>query len=168
MASPIAEGVEDLRGLALPDPPGFWPLAPGWYVVALLLLALAVALAVRARRRSQENRYRRLALAELALIRTDSRAQVSGEVLTQLAALLKRTALVAFPRQEVASLAGSSWLTFLDEQCPGANLESNGGHWLAEGIYGQPGDLEVLRDEEIEPLFAAAEIWIRRHEKRAA
>src|SRR5262245_3171457 len=55
-----------------------------------------------------------------ALGRDDSR-----EVTSALALLVRRTALAAFPRQEVASLAGPAWLAFLDR--------SYGGHEFSQG-----------------------------------
>ena len=53
--------------------------------------------------RHQRNAYRRAALQELAT--ADAGA---------ISAILKRTALAAFPREQVASLSGAEWLAFLD------------------------------------------------------
>ena len=63
----------------------------------------------------QHNRYRREALAELArhesaLVDPARRA----DALSAMAELLKRAALTAFPRGQVATLTGPAWFAFLD------------------------------------------------------
>ena len=57
--------VEGLKDIVLAPPVGFFPPAPGWYVLALLLLGLAVWAVLRYRRHRAANLYRRQALAEL-------------------------------------------------------------------------------------------------------
>jgi len=97
--------LDRLHGLAVPEPVSLWPLAPGWWLLlALLLLAAAVAV-IRFVRKHRADAYRRAALAELE----------SLESTTDVIGLLKRTALSAWPREEVASLGGERWITWLGE-----------------------------------------------------
>ena len=54
-----------LRDIHLPDPVGFWPLAPGWWILGLLILILlGVALRFLIKR-YRNNRYRKQALSKL-------------------------------------------------------------------------------------------------------
>ena len=92
---------------------GWWPLAPGWWALLSLAVAVLIALAMWYRRRRQKNRYRRLALLELAHLR-EQRAKRD-----QLNRLLKAAALRAFPQERTASLHGQSWLAFLVSTCKG-------------------------------------------------
>ncbi len=133
-----------LHDLALPPPIGPWPATIGWWILAagvgLALIVLAVHLAMAWRR----NAYRRAALREL------ERTETAGE----LAALLKRTALAAFPRAEVAGLTGTAWRDF---------LMRTGGTGLAAGLTdialgARPADPALLRAARTE-----ARAWIRRH-----
>ena len=128
---------------------GWWPLAPGWWAVLSLAVAVLIALAMWYRRRRQKNRYRRLALLELAHLR-EQRAKRD-----QLNRLLKAAALRAFPQERIASLHGQSWLAFLVSTCKG----------ISPSAFDELNQLYQREQATVsETLFDAAEHWIRRHE----
>lgn len=128
---------------------GWWPLAPGWWALLSLAVAVLIALAMWYRRRRQKNRYRRLALLELAHLR-EQRAKRD-----QLNRLLKAAALRAFPQERIASLHGQSWLAFLVSTCKG----------ISPSAFDELNQLyQRERAPVSETLFDAAEHWIRRHE----
>ena len=89
--------LDKLHDLALPDPVSLWPPAAGIVVVALALLAVLAILGWRAAARYRANAYRRAALAALGATSHDDRAAVEA-----VSAVLKRAALVAYPRPQVA------------------------------------------------------------------
>ena len=97
--------LDNLRDIVTPDPVSWWPLAPGWWVVILAGCLLAAIGAWRGVSRWRANAYRREALAKLG----------SAESIADVACLLKRTALGAYPRSSVASLTGEAWCRFLTE-----------------------------------------------------
>jgi hypothetical protein len=135
--------LSNLRDIAVPPPVSFWPPAPGWWVVGAACLVaggLAVAAVVRHRRR---NAYRREALRELA----------SAEA-SDISAILKRAALAAFPREQVASLSGPAWLAFLD-RTGGTRFA---GTALASRAYGGTGDRDAVMT-----VKAEAQRWITSH-----
>jgi len=90
-----------------PAPPSWMPQTIGWYVLFALLAVALAWWAFRVIRRWRANRYRREALRVLP-----------ATPASQLSALLKRTALSAWPRQDVAALTGASWLAFLNRTTP--------------------------------------------------
>ena len=99
-----------MHGLVMPEAVPWLPQTPGWWVVLgwLVVVLMLVAWQVVIRRR--RNRYRREALQSLAKIR----ATDSAERAQDLPELLKRAALTAWPRSEVAALTGEHWHRFLD------------------------------------------------------
>ncbi len=132
---------------------GWWPLAPGWWALLSLAVAVLIALAMWYRRRRQKNRYRRLALLELAHLR-EQRAKRD-----QLNRLLKAAALRAFPQERIASLHGQSWLAFLVSTCKG----------ISPSAFDELNQLYQREQATVsETLFDAAEHWIRRHEAEHA
>jgi hypothetical protein len=101
------------------------------------------------RRRRQKNRYRRLALLELAHLR-EQRAKRD-----QLNRLLKAAALRAFPQERIASLHGQSWLAFLVSTCKG----------ISPSAFDELNQLYQREQATVSgTLFDAAEHWIQRHE----
>lgn len=82
-----------------------WPPAPGWWIVAAAALLFFVVIILLWMRRRHRAAYRREALREIDRMGDDLRA---------LPALLKRVALCAYPREQVAGLNGTAWVDFLN------------------------------------------------------
>ena len=79
-------------------------------------------------RRFRKNRYRRLALEELAVIEQElQQPERRAKALAEIPVLLKWTALAAFPRSEVAGLSGEKWLAFLDKTIGGKRFHGGRG-----------------------------------------
>ena len=87
----------------------------------------------------------------------------SGEPgrLRDLPILLKRTALAAWPRSEVAALGGRDWARFLDATSGGNGFSAGAGETLERLAYG--GGTALPEPHELRRLTDAAENWIRRH-----
>jgi hypothetical protein len=104
--------LNNLRDIVIPDPPPLWPFATGLWIaigVVALIIGLIIWRLMIIRRR---NAYRRAGL-QLLHIATSTR---------DVAVIMKRVALAAFPRERVASLYGDDWIAFLQETCPSVSL----------------------------------------------
>jgi hypothetical protein len=150
--------LDKLADLVVPQPVSWMPQTWGWAAVALLLLMLATWLAIRAVRRHIANRYRREALRELdGLVRRRN----DGTTLTVVAALLKRVALAAWPRRDVASLSGAAWVAFLRSHSGAAQFPEAVAHLLDDAEYRGPAP--GVTAGEREAFAAAAREWIEKH-----
>ena len=132
--------LSNLRDIVVPPAVSFWPPAPGWWMVGAACVVAAGFAVAAAVRHWQRNAYRREALR--ALDTADSR---------DISAILKRAALAAFPREQVASLNGAAWLAFLD-RTGGTAFASTA---LLALTYGGNGDSG--------PVVAQARHWIEWH-----
>lgn len=150
----------NLTEIGLPEPVPWRPPAPGWYALAVLAVVGLSWFGWRLLRRWRANAYRREALTELgeikALINSDLNA------LSALPTLLKRTALVAYPRVEVASLTSERWLGFLDRTIDATEFSQGPGRLMLDLAY-SPDPTENMRRADAEELMALARRWIRRH-----
>ena len=142
----LVEMLDMLKPIPEPEPISMVPATQGWIWLGL---AIVVALGYgiyRAHRHWRANAYRRAALAELDQV--DDKPEA-------IAAILRRAALVAYPRMEVASLTGPDWCAFLDR--------SYGG----DGFSGKLGDALTRAPWRAEPgspeLTALARRWLKRH-----
>lgn len=130
-----------LRDLHLPEAIGWWPLAPGWWVVIALAIAGLVVLLrryLRTRARGAARRYALLQLKELTAEFEQHRDAVAFS--SALSALLRRTMLSYAPRQEVAGLTGDAWLAWLDKDLDQPRFQSEAGRKLLELPYRGPRD----------------------------
>ena len=143
-----------LRDLHLPEPIGWWPLAPGWWIVIAALLFALGWLLLRAWRRYQFHAPRRYAIRELASVEAEYLEHRNPVALgQQLSELLRRAMLAYAPRHEVAGLTGDAWLEWLDKDLPVPYFHTEGGKSLLQLPYRNPhGD---FGDVDINALLAA-------------
>ena len=159
LAEAPADPIDPVAGLIdIPLPPSIslWPetwTARMTVAVAVVVLVVSVAWMLHQRWLS---RYRREALAELDRI---VRAPIETDQLARkLAVLVRRTALAAFPRQQVAQLTGPAWLDFLDRSYGGTEFSQGVGRSLEVAAYQPPG----LRYDQL-PLIELIRRWIKVH-----
>jgi len=114
----------------------WWPLAPGWWALAVLvLLALAAWGLVAYRRRLPQQRVRVVALQELERI-----AQAGSDdaaFARDLEQLLRRYAVTRFGRATIAQLNGEDWLAFIAAHGGAALAAPAGTHFLHVAFSGR-------------------------------
>ena len=155
--------LDRLHDIIAPPPVPWWPPAAGWYWVLGFLLCLLLIFALRAFRHWQRNRYRREALAEWRRLAGQlDRPEMRTAALTAMSVLLKRTALSAFPRADVASLTGRAWLDFLDHTAVAPPFSKTTGDFLECIAYGSTGATEPSVTQAHDAAFMVRH-WITRH-----
>ncbi len=159
--------LDQLQPLILPEPVGFWPPAPGWWLLLILLPALGYGLwrarTLLPKKASSEtveplDPLRQAALVELAQMHKPYDGAPAGAWLQQINGLLKRLCRNHYPYSQSHTLNGRKWLAFLDNRCPAAGLT----RWmiLVEGAYKPECKLD---DKAINGLTQSVETWIRKH-----
>ncbi|MDQ2926553.1 MAG: DUF4381 domain-containing protein [Pseudomonadota bacterium] len=153
-----------LRDIHLPPAPPLWPPAPGWWIVAAILLALAAWGSLAAWRRLRLRRERRRVMDMLARLESGLVSERSPEALTHISVLLRRLALMRFPRANVAALTGPAWLRFLDESGGQGRFAEGPGRVLGSGPYRRalPTDMDVVG------LMALVREWVGHQSRRTA
>ena len=143
-----------LRGLHLPEPVGWWPLAPGWWVL-LAMVAIGCGFLVRAwLRRRAHSAARRKALRQLEESRSAYAYHGNPVVLgAEVSELLRRTMLAYAPRSEVAGLTGDAWLAWLDRDLDQPRFREGAGRSLLELPYRNPET--PAADVDIDAMLAA-------------
>lgn len=110
------DALAQLRDLHLPEPPGLWPPAPGWWIAALLVAAAFAYLATRLYRARGRGRPLRLAVSALdqLLVAAHERGLPARDFADSVNDLLKRALIHGAGRQDAAPLTGATWLAYLD------------------------------------------------------
>lgn len=141
--------------LELLDPPlpiSMTPETVGWIWLALFAVVAVGYGAWRWRKTYLASAYRRAALTALSQSQDDP---------VEIALLLRRTALVAFPRSDVAALHGPQWLAFLDKAAPKVAFSgSQAGTLLTSAPYQRAEPSGQANSD----LAKMARLWIETHQ----
>lgn len=155
--TPIDPATLPLRDIHLPAPIGWWPPAPGWWLLAFFSLAIPLcALAWWGWRR--RTRLRREALARLARLR-----QTAGsphQTAMGVSLLLREISIALDAAQPQMSLQGERWLARLDALAPGLTQDPALRSALLTGPYDPQASFDTAA------FLAAVERWIRRLPQR--
>lgn len=154
--------LQQLNDIQMPDPVGFWPLAPGWWILILLLLALAALVTYKIVTWLRHTRYRKQALAILKQIEQRKNLVSRELILEQVLSVLKRTALSAYKhsRNPLASIYGREFFLLLEATLDKATppLDEK---WH-NAVYKK--SLPDTEDYSLEELLRFAKIWISKHQ----
>ena len=152
-----------LRDLHLPQAVADWPPALGWWLLAGLVL-FGLVWSMRAlHRRYKSNAYRRFAQRELkAIVAEHAETQDARRALSRLQFLMKRVAMTAFNRAEVAALSGVAWTQFLDATSTTRQFSLGPGELLIDGPYQATQDHP---SHELTALFSLCAEWLKHHSR---
>lgn len=147
-----------LRDIHMLPTPDLWPLAPGWWVLALAGLITLIVASRWVEARLRRWRRRRGTLRALVQLRHNlSQGCNSAQFAAELSILLRRVALHRFPRDAVAGLSGERWLTFLDATGGGGKFTRGPGRVLTTAPYAATADLDI------EGLYILVRHWIEQN-----
>ena len=155
------KALEGLADVATPPPVSWVPETWGWTALGIVLLLALTIWAWRGHRRALANRYRVEALRLLSAL--EPRARDGGtraEALIQIAELIKRTAIAAYGRTEVAPLSGQAWVQFIRDR----GFVADGAATLLNDLEYRPqASLAAMSDADTTALVRAARAWIEEH-----
>lgn len=155
--NPLNTDVLPLRDIHLPDPIGWWPPAPGWWLTVLL-----VGIGLLALFKWLQARHRRLAVYRSAmheLEQIEARYHSNSDALTltrELSILLRRVAISISPREQSAGVTGKKWLGRLDELIGQPVFANETGQLLIEAPYRPTAQIDALA------LLALCQHWIKK------
>ena len=155
--TPSVDALDKLKDIHLPSDVPWWPLAPGWWILLalfFLMFALVIYLYIRSQRPSHQE-----IIIEQALELLDELQEQSlnpKALITELSALLRRSAISLYGREKVANLAGEKWLLFLD-QYGATQAFSNG---VGQAFADQPYRADVIYKRQA--LLALTQDWLKK------
>lgn len=143
----LTELLDMLAPVAEPPAVSMMPQTVGWAVIASVVILLGAWAVRRIIKQRTANTYRRIALRHLENMQDDP---------AQIAVLLRRTALAAYPRNRVAGLSGDDWLTFLDRTSENSGFLSDTGKILISAPY--------RSSKPSKDATNLARVWIKKHQ----
>lgn len=160
-----ANPLSQLADIHLPDPVGFWPPAPGWWILFFILCAVLFWAGRRYLASWKLQRARSFAVGELDKCLSALRKQLSVAPESEAAtlklnfvsdvnAVLRRVAMKNFSHENFASLGGAAWVAFLRDHGDAALLDDTLARTLSEGRFAKQWDVDEQR------LYQMAHRWI--------
>jgi hypothetical protein len=153
--------LSQLADIHLPAQVSYWPPAPGWWVLAILLLIGLVYLAYKLRIQAQQAKIRQYALAELdgcmAEYATADSSEPDANLLRYVNAVnsvLRRVALVHFPNNAVAGLDGQAWVDFIRQKGDSSLLNEQIAAALSRGRF------QTRVEVDSKALYELGRAWI--------
>ncbi len=124
-STPLQFDPNKLADIQLPNSISAWPIAPGWWLLLLLIVSLIGLLIYLINRKPKPKKaktkhLKTQAMQELETIKKSYQAQPDDKNAThksvkQLSIFLRRYALSIFKREQVAGLTDQQWLLLLDK-----------------------------------------------------
>ncbi len=149
------DDISQLADLVLPSPVTWWPLAIGWYLMLGLLVIAVAIFGLMKWRRWQNNRYRREALAKLAVLTPDN-AYLFPRLLRQVSA-------IAFKGLPVLNSTGRDWHQFLNGAIKNPVFSDTDFQLMDKLSYQDPA-LYQLSQQQFQSLQHSCQLWIREHQ----
>ena len=136
-----------LSDIHLPDNVHNYPIAPGWWLLAVIVLAILVYGIIKLRQYFKARKVQKQALKQLS---------TASEIST-IVALLKWAALQYFPRTHVAHLTGNKFKDFLIASLPAKHQEN------FSTLSGEHFNLTYqsnVNEHNVDDFSAAAKLWL--------
>lgn len=150
-----------LKDVHLPPPISMWPLAWGWYILIFVVVLSVIWLVVWMVRRKRRNRDLQAALQELREVHRVYLQNTNAHwALAQISNVLRRLALMRYPRHFVAGLAGKRWLEFLDKTGQTQGFTQGPGQILQDAPF-----RAQIENQDMEAVFKLVLRWIHRQHR---
>ncbi|VAW98600.1 hypothetical protein MNBD_GAMMA22-1579 [hydrothermal vent metagenome] len=148
-----------LRDIHLPDSILWWPLAPGWWIVAVLIVILALSLYVYKKTYFSRKLKKNIKL-ELEHCNQQYLNKKNAQIfIQQLSSLLRRVSLHQFEDKNIAKLHGVAWLEFLDSKLP-ENKSDQLSFITGVGKIFLLGPYQKIISEDVSSVYELVKYWL--------
>lgn len=147
-----------LKDIHLPPVPPAWPPSARFWIVlgGVLLAVFLVRRIIVSRRIITARKYANREVESIT-----KRFNKNGyKIASELSLLMRRIALMKFPKEEVSPLSGKEWRQFLEKTSKKPVFKGRAGDIIEDVMYIPP---ERFGKQDVAPLVAAAKEWIAEH-----
>ena len=141
-----------LHDIHIPGDPSIWPLAIGWWILIAITLLLLIYLFKKIRRQLKIKNQKKILREEYSQLEKKLENSPDKNSIAEANILLRRFALAYYPGNNIASLTGNDWLSFLDQSGNTQEFSRGAGRILIDAPY-RSGQLENYNGEEFVPLI---------------
>jgi len=140
----------------VPESISWLPQTLGWKILLSILVAFVALKIFRLYKNYVKNAYRREAIKWLS----KHNANLIHDNLADIAVLIRKVALHAYPRVEISRLSGNDWDKWLDKECSLTSFSQNCPSYLHNISY--QNNLS-LSEQQITQLIGQVTLWVKHH-----
>jgi len=174
--SPATDPLAALRDIHLPEAIGWWPPAPGWWLLlGIILVTIATIYGCMRWRKKQQNKIIIFSTADsidAALMELDAIVQAfklgdsdqcNRQMVADMSQLLRRTAiqLNTHDGNHVAGLTGTAWLAWLDQRWQRDDFMQGAGSILIDAPYRK----NPPNSDEVNELCSISQTWLEQQRR---
>ena len=152
MQQDLLSQLRDIRGI---DSVSWWPLAPGWWILAgALVLIYGLYFLLRRHKEKKDLSWQAEVKTRLKSIR---QLDTSKEKIAEFSELLRHSAIKLYGRESCAGLEGVDWLSWLSEKDP------QGFDWVknAKLLISAPyAPAAKVTNDDLDRILDAFERWV--------
>ncbi|MGB0936533.1 MAG: DUF4381 domain-containing protein [Colwellia sp.] len=146
--------LDTLHEISVPADISWFPQTLGWQLLLLAFLCYLLFKLFKRYQRYMNNAYRRAALKELCLNTEEPQDYA------RLSKVLRKTALYAFDRTQIAPLVGADWELWLDKQAKNSDFSGRFSGLLGQLTYAPATDISP---EKLSAFKAHVISWVKNH-----
>ena len=150
-----------LQDIHLPEPIGWWPSAPGWWLLTVLVVVALTFTIICIVRKHRNNLYRRQALAELEYLYRSNKSH-PAIFSHQLLALIRRTTIAAYPAAQLAPLPTRELLEAISDDENGTGFSCELRQQIDMLAYRKAPEYPASFSDDI---YQATRQWLKRHRR---
>ncbi|WP_440616130.1 DUF4381 domain-containing protein [Cysteiniphilum sp. 6C5] len=154
MATDVLAGLKDIH---LPPAVSIWPLAMGWYIVAVIVLFVIVLMIWLLVKKIKGYRHKQAIIRMFDKTIQTAQTENPQALISEVSIFLKQVAMQKLKVDNVHLHFGENWLKFLDQQLKTDDFSQGDGRLLLDSYTSK----EVGADEH-QALIALSKKWLRK------
>lgn len=155
-ANPVLASMHEISA---PADINWMPQTLGWQLLLFLVCCYLLYRLYLRVDKYMSNAYRRAAIIEL------SACANSAQDYERISKILRRTALYAFDRKQVAPLIGADWEVWLDKQCKGTDFSGEFKGLLSQLAYAphSANNQSTITQDKLSSFKSHVILWVKHH-----
>jgi hypothetical protein len=160
--------LDNLKDIRLPAEVNQYPNAPGWWILLALVIVICSFFIYRRYKFKQATKLIKPAKAEIERLKMVDKTNLEAHHVAMLSALLKRIGIIYYGKSSIASLNGSQWLNFLNQQSKKLAIDKTStlnsefftvenSNLFLQAAYQKTPEIDF---DEWQNLLSTSELWI--------
>ncbi|GGF87181.1 MULTISPECIES: DUF4381 domain-containing protein [Cysteiniphilum] len=154
MATDVLAGLKDIH---LPPAVSIWPLAVGWYILAVVVLVVIALMIWFLAKKIKAHRHKQAIISLFDTTVQTTQSERPQALISEISTFLKRVIMQELKADNAHLYFGEDWLKFLDQQLKTDDFSKGDGRLLLDSYR-----LKEVSIDERQALIILTKKWLRK------